>query len=132
MNISMLEQVRKDMEHGVYDMTDNGKCTGCGNCCSNLLPMTEKEINTIRQYIKKHHIKECKHGIPLAEPVIDLTCPFLDDSKKTEKCRIYEVRPHICREFICCQSERKPIDLEWGMKARVMNVRETFYGKEQI
>ncbi len=29
MNISTLEQVRKDMEHGVYNMTENGKCTGC-------------------------------------------------------------------------------------------------------
>ena len=48
MNISTLEQVRKDMEHGVYNHTNNGECTGCGDCCSNLLPMTEKEIEAIK------------------------------------------------------------------------------------
>lgn len=45
MKISDMEQVRRDMEHGVYDFTDNGKCTGCGKCCSNVLPLT----NTHRQ-----------------------------------------------------------------------------------
>lgn len=47
MNIGTLEQVRKDFEHGVYDMTENGKCTGCGNCCSNLLPMTKKKLRLL-------------------------------------------------------------------------------------
>lgn len=87
MNIGTLKQVRKDMEHGVYDMTDNGKCTGCGNCCSNLLPMTDKEIEIIFQYIKKYNIKECKHGIPLANPILDMTCPFLNAGKRPKNAR---------------------------------------------
>lgn len=123
MRIGTFEQAIKDMEHGVYDMTDNGKCTGCGNCCSNILPMTDKEIEAIRKYIKKHHIKEFKHGIPLANPAFDMTCPFLNTDKKTEKCMIYEVRPAICRCFICSEPNgalkhkelyegiRKPIDV---------------------
>lgn len=123
MNIATLEQVRKDMEYGVYDNTDNGKCTGCGACCSNMLPMTDKEIEVIRRYIKKHNIKECGHGIPLVNPISDMTCPFLDSGKKTEKCTIYEVRPAICRCFICSEphgalkhkelyeSIRKPVDV---------------------
>lgn len=87
MKTSTLEQVRKDFEHGVYNMKENGKCTGCGNCCSNILPMTDKEIEVIRRRIKKNHIKECKHGIPLANPILDMTCPFLNTDKKTENAR---------------------------------------------
>lgn len=131
MNIAALEQVRRDMEHGVYDKTDNGKCTQCGACCSNLLPMTDKEITVIRNYIKKRHIKERNHSIPLAKPALDMTCPFLDTSKRAEKCTIYSVRPAICKCFICSEPNgalrhkellngiRKPVD-----------VRATFYGSE--
>lgn len=130
MNISTLEQVRKDMEHGVYDKTDNGKCTGCGNCCSNWLPMTEKEIRIIRQYIKKHHIKECKHNMLLAKPALDMTCPFLDTSKRAEKCTIYSVRPAICKYFICSEPKGERYkELLQGIRKPVY-VRETFYGSE--
>ena len=130
MNISTLEQVRKDMEHGVYNHTNNGECTGCGDCCSNLLPMTEKEIEAIKRYIKKHRIKECKHTIPLANPVLDMTCPFLNTGKKTEKCTIYSVRPAICRCFICSEPNvaLKHKELWHGVRNPV-NVREAFYGK---
>ena len=130
MNISTLEQVRKDMEHGVYDMTENGKCTGCGNCCSNILPMTDKEIEVIRRHIKKRNIKECKHIMPLANPVLDMTCPFLNTDKKAGKCTIYSVRPSICRCFICSElnGALKNKELWHGIRNPV-NVRETFYGE---
>ena len=129
MNISTLEQVRKDMEHGVYNHTNNGECTGCGDCCSNLLPMTEKEIEAIKRYIKKHRIKECKHTIPLANPVLDMTCPFLNTGKKTEKCTIYIVRPAICRCFICSEPNGALKHKElWHGVRKPVNVRETFYG----
>lgn len=130
MQVGSFAEMQENFKSGVYDLTENGKCTGCGNCCSNLLPMTDKEIEVIRKYIKKHHIKEHRHFAPLANPSLDLTCPFLNGSKKTEKCEIYEVRPHICREFICCPSERKPIDLEWGLRARCVDVRKEFYGTD--
>lgn len=132
MKASTLEQVRKNMDRGVYDMTDNGKCTGCGGCCSNILPMTEKEIEVIRRYIKKHDIKECRHGIPLENSILDMTCPFLNTDKKTGKCTIYSVRPAICRCFICSEPhgalKRKEL---WHGVRLPMNLRETFYRKEQ-
>ena len=103
MKTATLEQAMSDMKNGVYNLTDNGKCTGCGSCCSNLLTMTEKEIRTIKQYIKPHGITQQMHCIPLAQPILDLTCPFLNNGKKTEKCTIYEVRPAICRYFICSE-----------------------------
>ena len=127
MKIGTFAQMKEEFNNGTYDLTDNGKCTQCGNCCGNLLPMTSKEIETIHKYIKKYNIKEHRHILPLAEPTIDMTCPFLNDSKPNEKCDIYEVRPHICREFICCPSGRKPIDIKYAAKAKVINVRSEFY-----
>lgn len=126
------EQMIEDMNNGVYDFTDNGKCVQCGNCCSNLLPMSKAEIETILRYIKKHHITEQKHFLPLAVPSIDLTCPFLDDGKKTEKCTIYAVRPQICRSFPCNPEERAKGDSELFKCVEQLvpvNVREVFFGK---
>ena len=131
MPTTTLEQAMNDMRHGVYNLTDNGKCTGCGACCSNLLPMTDKEIEVIHRYIKKHNIKERKRILPLSKPVLDLTCPFLDESKKGEKCRIYKVRPAICRCFLCSEPNGaiKHKELLQGV-GKPVNVREEFYTKE--
>jgi hypothetical protein len=132
MKTASIAEMLNDFNNGTYDFTDNGKCTECGNCCGVYLPLTDKEIARIRRYIKKNHIKECKHGevIPLAQPIgFDLCCPFLDDSKKTHKCTIYQQRPLVCMDFICCPSERPPVYIEYAMSANVVNVRETFFGK---
>lgn len=133
MKIGICEQIINDMNNGVYDFTDNGKCIQCGQCCSNLLPMSKQEIDTIRRYIKKHRVKEHKHFFSLINPQIDMTCPFLDDGKKTEKCTIYQVRPQICKSFSCNPAERSKGDKELFNCAghrTVVNVRETFYGRK--
>jgi hypothetical protein len=131
LKISSFKEMIEDMNNGVYDLTNNGECTGCGSCCSNLLVLTDKEIKEIRRYIKTHNIKECKYGvaIPLAQPILDMCCPFLDDRKPNHKCTIYEFRPKVCRDFICCPSERPAVSIEYAMSANVVNVRETFFGK---
>jgi Fe-S-cluster containining protein len=131
MKTASIAEMLNDFNNGTYDLTDNGKCTECGNCCSVYIPLTDEEITAIRKYIKLHHIKECKHGvaIPLAQPVLDMCCPFLDDSKPNHKCTIYSIKPKVCSDFICCPSKRPPIDIEYAMKARPVNVRETFFGK---
>ena len=127
MKTGTFEQMKKEFANETYNLTCNGKCTGCGQCCSNILPMTDEEIETIRKYVKKYNIKENKHLIPLTEPIFDMTCPFLDDSKSCEKCKIYEVRPKICRDFICDPKQRPKLDLEWGLKCKTVNVREEFF-----
>ena len=128
MNVSTLEQALSDMEKGVYNLTDNGKCTQCGNCCSRLLPMTDKEIRTIKKYIKQHGIKQQVHCIPLAQPAFDLTCPFLNTGKKTGKCTIYDVRPAICKYFICSEPNGaiKHRELWIGERRTVDAVKEFF------
>ena len=120
------DEMMTELNNGTYDFTDNGKCIQCGNCCSNFLPMTYDEIKNIHEYVRKKKIKRCKHGLFAREKVIDFVCPFLDESKDKEKCRIYEVRPAVCREFTCCQKDRK--EFASRKKIVVVNVRNEFFG----
>lgn len=127
MKSGTLEDMLKEFSDGTYDLTDNGKCTGCGSCCTNFLPMTEKEVSIIHRYIKKRNVKEQKHFIPSSTPTVDMTCPFLDDSKSFDKCLIYEVRPRVCRDFICRLSDRPSVDRNFTKKCTVVDVRREFY-----
>lgn len=96
------DEYTKHVKSGVvYDFTDNGKCSNCGSCCTCNLALTEQEVAIIKRYIKQHNIKPKKTIFPTNEPVLDMTCPFLDETVKTHKCQIYEVRPTICRWFKC-------------------------------
>ena len=124
-----LEEMIREFSDGTYDLTCNGECTQCGNCCSNALPMTKNEIDAIHRYIAKKHIKEQKLAYPFSQESIDMTCPYLDNSKPKEKCAIYAVRPRICRDFICCPSKRPPIDdLSYKLKCKTVDVRKEFFG----
>lgn len=125
---SLFKELLHDMDNDVYNFTKDGKCCQCGECCSNILPISEKEAETIRKYIKKNNIKECVHIVPLNNAQHDLTCPFLDTSKKSEKCTIYPVRPKICREFICDSNQRKRNGSSLIGQRVAVDVRETFFG----
>ena len=131
--ISTYEDLIEDFNHGVYDFTVDGKCSGCGNCCSNLLWLSETEITKIRRYIKKHRIREQKHFVPavLEDPdVVDLTCPFLDESKEKDKCVIYPVRPAICSSFLCSDQEETRQRLKESQDRRkLVSLRDTFFRK---
>lgn len=125
--IELLKQTKDEMDRGVYDFTRDGKCSGCGNCCTNLLPMSQKEVDVIRKYVKENHIREARKMVPLAKPALDLNCPFLDMGKR-EKCQIYSVRPAICRAFICSDPEgaKKCKELYDEIRS-VINVRKEFF-----
>lgn len=126
--ISALEAIQRDMEDNIYDFTENGKCSGCGNCCTNLLPMSKNEVETIRRYIKKHGIKECRHQFPVATPTFDMTCPFRDNNNGI--CTIYKVRPEICKQFICNNEKRAKHNRELLKQTRsIVDVRDEFYGR---
>ena len=119
-----LQQFWEDCKRGVYNFTDNGKCTCCGECCTALLPMTKKELKTIQRYVKKRHIRIEKHdGCDL-----DLICPFRDNGRKI--CTVYEVRPTICRDFKCNKPQKKIDDTKerfsYDGRFRAYNLREIF------
>lgn len=129
--IGTLDEIYQDMKSGVYDFTDNGKCTSCGACCTALLPVTRKEWRDIKRYIKKHNIKPCDHvtGTPFAsKPNVDITCPFRDNVNRI--CTIYELRPAICKAFKCDKSSKNELDkydAEFAKKdMNVVNMWELF------
>ncbi len=125
--IGTLQDYLKDMEKGVFDYTDNGKCSNCGGCCADLLPVSDKEIKHIKLYLKSHDVKEQKHVLPTMERVIDMTCPFRDE--RNRKCLIYCVRPAICRDFKCDMPKKK-IELNKALyhgKYQAISMRETFF-----
>lgn len=126
--IGTLEQMIENMDHGVYDFTVDGECSQCGACCSNLLPVSSKEVKEIHRYVKKHHIPEQKRLTPLADVALDLTCPFRSETEK--KCLIYSVRPQICRSFRC-DYPRRHIQMNKEMlhkRYQVVDMRKEFYG----
>ena len=84
------------------DRTNNGECSKCGECCNTFLPLTEQDVSTIKEYVKANNIQPCYHGTG-AE--LDAYCPFLDSNKR---CKIYEVRPLICRFFKCSRKHLPP------------------------
>ncbi len=113
----------------IHDNTVDGKCIGCGECCSNRLPVLNSEVTNIKRYMKIHNIKEQSHFAPYANvPVADLTCPFLMLGKK-KKCAIYEVRPKACRDFICNQKkEMTPEEfISFATNGQVIDMRKTFF-----
>ena len=73
-----------------------GNCSCCGECCAATLPLTRKEEKTIRKYIKDNNITP---EFFQNETDMNLQCCFYDRTNKC--CKIYEVRPSICRSFKC-------------------------------
>lgn len=73
-----------------------GNCSRCGQCCAASIPLTRKEEKRIREYIKQNEIEP---EVFQTETDMNLQCCFYDRKKKM--CKIYEVRPSICRSFKC-------------------------------
>ena len=80
----------------------DGKCSNCGECCADLLPLTDGEVRKIKHYVKAHKLQEHRKAPFYDLAAVDLTCPFRNE--QTKRCDIYEVRPLICRAFICTKS----------------------------
>lgn len=112
----------------VTDFTKKGRCSNCGQCCSNLLPLSEREISTIKSYVKKHGIKEQRHNFVAGT---DMTCPFRNETKK--QCLIYDVRPRICRSFVCNHSleDIEKNKLYFHNVNKVVLMRNEFFGNPE-
>lgn len=125
-SVSIIEATRRGMEDNIYNFQKNGKCSNCGNCCSNFLPMRRKEVEKIRDYIQKNKIHESIHLPPVANLGYDATCPFRDNTKGI--CTIYPVRPKICQIFICDSEKRAKYNRALIRQTRnVIAVREEFF-----
>ena len=109
--VSSLDHLPTDGEFYSNNCVD-GHCIGCGECCTDLLPTTRREIVRLRDYAKKNQLKEHRLPAGAALESVDLTCPFRNET--TKRCEVYPVRPLICRAFICSrtlQAARETRDL---------------------
>ena len=121
--------VQNEIPYQVTDMTENGRCSCCGSCCSAILPMTKNEIEIIKRYLRKHPVKEQRHNGMVGS---DMTCPFRDEKNKV--CLIYQVRPWICRDFMCNKSAadiRKGKIDAMHMHCDVVFMRNEFFGNNE-
>lgn len=117
----------KDIE--ITNFTINGKCSSCGECCGDMLHLSKKEISTIHKYVKENNIKATlsKHNCFVS--TFDNTCPFRDE--KERKCKIYEVRPLICRKFTCDTNKWNKDNRDLiNKKRKFISLRKEFYNDE--
>jgi len=112
----------------ILDFTIDGKCSDCGACCGAVLPLYGAEVERIKQYVQKHGIKEQRRN---GQVGADFTCPFRDELHK--KCLIYEVRPAICKSFMCnhTQEDIAKAKLDFHRKCYVVDMRLEFYGNTE-
>lgn len=88
----------------ITNYTCNGKCSSCGQCCGDILHLSKQEIKTIDDYLKIHKVEPTPRNVFAA---YDNTCPFRDNDKKI--CKIYEVRPQICRTYQCDKTPEEAV-----------------------
>lgn len=84
-----------------FDLTDHGRCTGCGSCCASVIPVSDAEYDVLEQLVKNGRIQQADHHWPDNGCTVDLTCPFLNPDGGDKKCTIYDKRPYICRCYKC-------------------------------
>lgn len=108
--------------HDCKDFTCNGKCSKCGACCSNLLPLTKVEIKRLKRLVKRKNLKPHRHNV--ANAIYDMTCPFLTSD---HKCSIYDERPVICKIFLCSKQSMSINELKGMWNAKPTNIREEIF-----
>ena len=93
------ENIKKYIQEGYIgkDLTCNGKCTKCGECCGNILPIDQEDADRIIDYVIKHQIFPQRQILFMCQK---LQCPYFT-GKKDGGCSIYEARPKICRYYQC-------------------------------
>lgn len=132
MEISYSEQTMAELNAKlqVVDCSKEGRCSDCGQCCGNMLPVNYQEIARIEKYIKKHNIQACKHFAPLNGYRGSMLCPFRDNTAK--RCTIYPVRPGICRTFFCGKPREEVVAGRAAAYRRCsleIDMRGTFFGE---
>lgn len=125
----------KPSPEAFVDLTDHGVCRDCGNCCGNILPITQDDYLRIRSYVDAHKIKPSKQWFlkGFTKPTVHNDCPFLLD-KDEHRCAIYPVRPGICKHWTCHNPHIEPSLVAWGLrnqgKIKQVNMYATFFPEE--
>lgn len=92
----ILDKVIKEDYRG-EDNTCNGKCSKCGECCGNVLPIDQEDADKIQDYVVKHKIFPQRHLLIMKQK---WQCPYYTGNKE-KGCAIYVARPKICKIYQC-------------------------------
>ena len=57
LRMKTLNQILDEKINNINIYSCNGICSKCGNCCTNFLPITKKEITKIKQYVSENNIQ---------------------------------------------------------------------------
>jgi len=113
---------QEELSVHVNDNTIKGKCSNCGECCTEFIPLTKTECKLIKQHLKQH--PEIKNQQHIVDNNIHMLCPFRDREK--QRCTIYSVRPFVCRRFICSTPhEELVMNKAFGLKRAHYNSLES-------
>lgn len=96
----------------LHDHTCKGECSRCGECCTMFIPLSKDELTKIKSYVKKHNIQPSQH---LCSEGFKVTCCFFDPNNKC--CKIYPVRPYVCKDFMCSNKDWKERRLKYDKRA---------------
>ena len=118
------------MKEEICNYTENGECSNCGQCCSNFLPISQKDINAIKRYIRRYGIQEQIRRYPTTGHFVDMVCPFRDEIEK--RCTIYPVRPEICKSFRCDQPKEVVYRAKkmYHVNCDIVDIRAEFFKGE--
>ena len=130
--ILALDQVKNFNIYRAF-RADGDNCLGCSHCCRDRLPVTLRDLISLREGLqtltgKLLELSEivtnyCR--VQQIGPTLDITlrtdaegyCIFL--SPENNLCRLYLYRPLVCRTFYCCPATRRALNLRssivnWG------------------
>jgi Fe-S-cluster containining protein len=131
LDAAVLHALKKECGAG-RDYTKGGECAGCGECCSNFLPLARQEIRRIHALIRLRGLKENTRATCAHAHAYDATCPFLT---KKNRCEIYAERPQVCRLFRCDYKKTgfSADALAKIVQARreIVSMREEFFGQRK-
>ncbi|MGL5717287.1 MAG: YkgJ family cysteine cluster protein [Paraclostridium sp.] len=96
---------------------DNPKCIKCNDCCTLGASLTIKEYKDLKKYFatdingKILYANAKKLLIDhLEEGTLYMNCPF--SSQETKRCKIYNRRPKVCKQFHCKSELNKLVDIK--------------------
>lgn len=107
------------------DHTKDGNCSMCGKCCSAILCVSDAEVKKIKKYLGQHPEVELINRNNALEKDFKDICPFLNEENK---CQIYEVRPEICKRFICSAFKDTTVPPLNHRNKHIINLITTFMG----
>ena len=88
------------------DMSKDGQCSRCGQCCPSIVCVSEEELARLKE-LAKEVTPVFDRGDP-GQPAIYARCPFLIQRKYFPAyCQIYDRRPRVCRTFACSRGNRE-------------------------